>query len=115
MAAVHEQVEVHAFAHITGGGVPDNLDRSLPGHCDGVVHRGTWDEPRIFSEIQAAGDVSDDEMEQVFNLGLGMLAVVPNGESVRAVDAVRAGGLDAWLVGEIVDGHGRVHVDHASR
>ena len=45
-----------------------------------VVHRGTWDEPRIFTEIQAAGDVSDDEMEQVFNLGLGMLAVVPTGE-----------------------------------
>ena len=113
MAELRRHVEVHAFAHITGGGIPDNLVRSLPDHCDGVVHRGTWDEPRIFSEIQAAGDVSDDEMEQVFNLGLGMLAVVPSGQGVRALDAVRGAGQDGWVVGEIVDGHGRVHIDHA--
>jgi phosphoribosylformylglycinamidine cyclo-ligase len=115
MAALREQVAVHAFAHVTGGGIPNNLDRSLPDHCDAVVHRGVWDEPRIFAEIQAAGDVSDDEMEQVFNLGLGMLAVVPEGETVRALDAVHGAGLDAWRVGEIVDGHGRVHVEHTTR
>lgn len=115
MTELHRHVEVHAFAHITGGGIPGNLARSLPDRCDGVVHRGTWEEPRMFSEIQAAGDVSDDEMESVFNLGLGMLAVVPRGDAYRALDAVRGAGLEAWIVGEIVDGHGRAIVDHESR
>jgi phosphoribosylformylglycinamidine cyclo-ligase len=111
MADLRRHVEVHAFAHITGGGIPGNLVRALPDRCDGVVHRGSWEEPRIFAEIQAAGEVSDGEMEHVFNLGLGMLAVVPSGEVFRALDAVRAAGQDAWVVGEIVDGHGRAVVD----
>ena len=75
---------MHAFAHITGGGLPDNLARVLPAHCDAVLRRGTWEEPRIFGEIQAAGDVADDEMAQVFNLGLGMVAVVPPGDRCYA-------------------------------
>ncbi|HEY3724015.1 MAG TPA: phosphoribosylformylglycinamidine cyclo-ligase [Acidimicrobiia bacterium] len=113
MAELRRHVDVHAFAHITGGGIPGNLVRALPDHCDGVVHRGTWDEPRVFTEIQRAGDVSDEEMEQVFNLGLGMLAVVPEDQLLHALDAVRGAGRDAWAVGEIVDGHRRAHVARA--
>jgi phosphoribosylformylglycinamidine cyclo-ligase len=109
------EVPVHAFAHVTGGGIPGNLVRVLPHHCDARVTRGTWDEPRIFSEIQAAGSVPDDEMEHVFNLGLGMLAVVPPDAALHAIDVVRAAGHDAWLVGEVVDGHGHVHVDRRPR
>jgi phosphoribosylformylglycinamidine cyclo-ligase len=111
MAELRRHVDVHGFAHITGGGIPGNLVRSLPDRCDGVVHRGTWDEPRIFAEVQAAGDVSDDEMEQVFNLGLGMLAIVARGDVFHALDTVRGAGQDAWIVGEVVEGHGRVHID----
>jgi phosphoribosylformylglycinamidine cyclo-ligase len=114
MAELRRHVEVHAFAHITGGGIPGNLVRALPDRCDGVVRRGTWEEPRIFGEIQAAGDVADDEMEHVFNLGLGMLAIVPGGEVFRALDTVRAAGHEADVVGEIVEGHGRAHVERAS-
>lgn len=113
MAELRRHVEVHAFAHITGGGIPGNLVRALPDRCDGVVRRGSWEEPRIFAEIQAAGDVTDDEMEHVFNLGLGMLAIVPGDEVFRALDAVRGAGHDASLVGEIVEGHGRAHVARA--
>ena len=113
MAELRRHVDVHAFAHVTGGGIPGNLVRALPDHCDGVVHRGSWDEPRVFGEIQRAGDVSDEEMEQVFNLGLGMLAVVPADQVFHALDAVRGAGGDAWAVGDIVDGHGRAHVARA--
>jgi phosphoribosylformylglycinamidine cyclo-ligase len=96
---------------VTGGGIPGNLERVLPHDCDAVIQRGRWEEPRIFDVIQAAGEVSDEEMEHVFNLGLGMLAVVPADEVFRALDSVRAVGHDAWVVGEVVDGHGRAHVD----
>ena len=54
MAALRRKVEVHAFAHVTGGGIPGNLSRVLPHGVDGVVHRGVWEEPRIFAEVQAA-------------------------------------------------------------
>ena len=101
MRKLRERVDVHAFAHVTGGGIPDNLARVLPAHCDAVLHRGTWDEPRIFAEIQAAGDVPDDEMAHVFNLGLGMLAVVAPEDRFDTLDAVRSAGHEAWLVGEV--------------
>jgi phosphoribosylformylglycinamidine cyclo-ligase len=101
---LRRHVPVHAFVHVTGGGIPGNLVRVLPPHCHAVVRRGRWEEPRIFSEIQAAGDVSDDEMEQVFNLGVGMLAVLPRSEAHRALDTIRSAGHEAWLVGEVVEG-----------
>jgi phosphoribosylformylglycinamidine cyclo-ligase len=99
---------VHAFVHVTGGGIPANLARVLPADCDGVVQRGRWPEPRIFGEIATAGDVPAAEMEHVFNLGLGMLALVPPRDTLRALDALRAAGHEAWEVGEVVDGNRRV-------
>ena len=104
MRKLHERVDVHAFAHVTGGGLPDNLARVLPAHCDATLRRGDWDEPRIFAEIQAAGDVPDDEMKHVFNLGLGMLAVVPPEDRFATLDVVRAAGHEAWIVGEVSKG-----------
>ena len=106
---VHE-ADMHAFAHVTGGGIPGNLVRVLPDRCDAVVSNGSWEVPRIFREIQHAGAVDAGEMEHVFNLGLGMLAVVAADDALTAVDVARAAGHDAWLVGEIVDGHGRVQM-----
>jgi phosphoribosylformylglycinamidine cyclo-ligase len=112
MVQLQRHAEVHAFSHVTGGGIPGNLARVLPHDCDAVVQRGRWEEPRIFSVIQQAGGVSDDEMEHVFNLGVGMLAVVAEGDARRALDAIRAAGNEAWIVGAILDGHGRVVVEH---
>jgi phosphoribosylformylglycinamidine cyclo-ligase len=109
------EVDVHAFAHITGGGIAGNLVRVLPDRCDAIVTRGAWEEPRVFAEIQQAGDITTEEMEQVFNLGLGMLAVVAADDALNAVDAARAAGHDAWLVGEVVEGHGRTYVRRAGR
>jgi phosphoribosylformylglycinamidine cyclo-ligase len=111
MLELARRVPVHAFAHVTGGGIPGNLVRVLPDRCDGVVWRGTWDEPRVFAEIQRAGDVSDLEMRNVFNLGVGMLAVVSGDEGEQALDVVRSEGHDAWMVGEVVEGRGRVRVE----
>ena len=105
---LRRRVELHALCHVTGGGIAANLTRVLPDRCDAGVQRGRWEEPRIFSVIQEAGDIPDEEMEAVFNLGLGMLGVVAAKDGYRALDAVRAAGHRAWLVGEIGEGHGRV-------
>jgi phosphoribosylformylglycinamidine cyclo-ligase len=113
MLKLIERVPVHGFAHITGGGLPGNLDRVLPDGCDAVVHRGTWPEPRIFSEIQGDGDIADDEMEHVFNLGVGMVAIVAADDAPRAIDLLAADGCDAYAIGEIVEGSGRVSVTRA--
>jgi phosphoribosylformylglycinamidine cyclo-ligase len=110
MRKLRERVAVHAFSHVTGGGLPDNLARVLPAHCDVTLHRREWEEPRIFAEIQAAGDVPDAEMQHVFNLGLGMLAIVAPEDRFATLDAVRAGGHEAWVVGEVSEGRGRVSI-----
>lgn len=111
--AVRAGVDVHAFAHITGGGLPGNLNRVLPVDADAHVLRGAWREPEIFAEVQRAGDVADPEMESVFNLGIGMGMVVANAEAARAIEIVNAAGHDAWLIGEVVAGSGVVRMTRA--
>ena len=112
MKALGDRVAVHAFAHITGGGLPGNLNRVLPDECAAVVHRGEWPEPRIFSEIQIAGSVADDEMEHVFNLGIGMVAVVAPDAAGRTIEVLASHGHDAFTIGEITDGQGQVSITH---
>jgi phosphoribosylformylglycinamidine cyclo-ligase len=105
-------VDVRAVAHITGGGIVGNLARVLPAGCDAVVRRREWETPRIFGEIQRAGEIADAEMARVFNLGIGMIAVVPRSDVFRALDVLRARGhRGAAAIGEVVDGRGRVHFD----
>lgn len=101
-------VEVKGLAHITGGGIPGNLARVLPHDCDAVVLRSTWEVPEIFNQIQAAGNVGPDEMAKVFNLGIGMIAVVAPRDQYRAHDLLRDAGHDSVDIGEVVEGEGRV-------
>jgi phosphoribosylformylglycinamidine cyclo-ligase len=111
LGALSRAVDVRAMAHITGGGIPGNLVRVLPDGCDAVVRRGSWPVPPIFGEIQRLGDISDAEMAKVFNLGVGMLAVVPAHDVFQALDLLRSRGHDAVQVGEIVRGGGLVHLE----
>jgi phosphoribosylformylglycinamidine cyclo-ligase len=110
MLELRRHVDVHAYAHVTGGGILANLVRVLPEHCDAVVRRDAWERPRIFAEVQAAGAVADAEMEEVFNLGLGMLAVVPGDAAPAALDGIRSARHEAWVVGEITPGHGHAQM-----
>jgi phosphoribosylformylglycinamidine cyclo-ligase len=103
-----DQVDVHALAHITGGGLGGNLNRVLGAHGDASVDPGSWEWPRIFSELQAIGAVSDDEMRRVFNLGIGMVAVVPADATHDAVAVLQASGHQARVIGEVVPGRGTV-------
>jgi len=104
------RVEVRALAHVTGGGIPGNLARVLPPDVDAVVDRGRWEEPPIFSEIRRLGAVDDEEMARVFNLGLGMIAVVGPADEHRALDSLRSAGVGVARVGEVVPGRGQVRL-----
>lgn len=96
--------EVHALCHVTGGGVPGNLPRVLPEGCGAVVRTATAEVPQVFRVLQGLGGIDEAEMWRVFNMGLGMLAVVADAEEACAALADR--GVDAWVCGEVVPGGG---------
>ncbi len=100
------EIDIHGLAHITGGGIIDNLPRILPQGVGAVFQRGTWQEPPIFALIQQRGAVSDAEMFHVFNMGLGMLVIVPKEQAEAAKGAVSA----ALIVGSI-NSSGRITVE----
>ncbi|MGH7939773.1 MAG: phosphoribosylformylglycinamidine cyclo-ligase, partial [Limisphaerales bacterium] len=104
------KLPVRAFAHVTGGGFVDNLPRVLPKTCDAVIRKGSWDMPPIFKLIQARGGVADDELYQVFNMGVGMAAIVAAEEAGRILKFIRARKHKAWIIGEITKGRGEARV-----
>ena len=110
IAALTRAVDVRGIAHITGGGIPGNLNRVLPPKVDAVVERGSWESPRIFGELQRLGEVSDAEMAKVFNLGIGMIVVVPEAEVYKALDVLRSHDQRATVVGSVTAGHGDVQL-----
>jgi phosphoribosylformylglycinamidine cyclo-ligase len=92
---------VHAVAHVTGGGLGGNLPRVLPDGFGAVVRRGSWPVPRIFDEVQRAGEVSDEEMGRVFNLGVGMVVVVAADRAAEAMGLLSAAGVGVAVIGEV--------------
>jgi phosphoribosylformylglycinamidine cyclo-ligase len=99
---------VRAMAHITGGGVPGNLNRALPATVDAVVDRSTWKVPNLFEQLQRSGDVALDEMYRAFNMGVGMVVIVDAAGAEAVVASCAARGLGAWRLGHTVAGSGRV-------
>ncbi|MFC3518805.1 phosphoribosylformylglycinamidine cyclo-ligase [Streptomonospora nanhaiensis] len=104
--ALAAEVEVHAFAHITGGGLAANLARSLPDHLDAVLDRASWTPPAVFPFLAQLGKVGRADMEATFNMGVGMAAVVPAAQAERAVALLAERGLPAWRLGEVRAGTG---------
>ncbi len=97
---------LHACAHITGGGIVGNLPRVLPEGLGAVLARQAWEEPRVFTEIARLGSVAEDEMDRVFNRGIGMALVVDAGSVGPALRALEEAGQRARLIGEIAVGAG---------
>ncbi len=92
---------VHALAHVTGGGIAGNLVRVLPPGVEAVVDAGSWPWPPLFRVLMRAGKVSRDEMRRVFNLGVGMIAVVGRDDVETAMRAASRAQVQAWLIGEV--------------
>jgi len=101
---------VHAMAHVTGGGLPGNVNRALPPALDAVIDAASWNIPNVFRVLEDAGAVPREEMLRAFNMGVGMVVITDAGAAAPVMEAARAAGVHAWGLGEVVPGSGRVLV-----
>lgn len=97
------EIDVKGMAHITGGGLVDNIPRVLPENTQAVLHRDSWQMPELFRWLQMKGGVADVEMVRVFNCGIGMVVIVSPAQADAAIKSLSAQGLKAWTVGEVVE------------
>ncbi len=102
---------VHGLAHITGGGLPDNLSRILPPGTEAVLNTASWSVPQVFRYLQQAGRVEEEEMRRVFNMGLGYLVVVGEGRETEVREIIEEQGARTFLVGKIVPGSPQVRFE----
>ena len=105
---------VHALAHVTGGGLPGNLDRALPPALDARVEVASWTPPAVFRVLAAAGEVAAAEMFRAFNMGVGMVAICAAADADAVTRAAADAGVRAWVLGDVVDGRGAVRLDGLS-
>jgi phosphoribosylformylglycinamidine cyclo-ligase len=110
MLALGRALSVHGFAHITGGGLTDNIPRVLPEDCGVTLQRSAWHRDPVFEWLQAAGGVADAEMHRTFNCGIGMVAIVDRNDADRALAVLKAQGERATLIGEVRRGQGDVSI-----
>ncbi|MCX8107471.1 MAG: phosphoribosylformylglycinamidine cyclo-ligase [Verrucomicrobiae bacterium] len=101
---------IRAFAHITGGGFIDNIPRVLPRNCDVCIRKNSWAIPPVFQLIARWGQIEEPELYQVFNMGIGMVAIVANDQADDVCRFAIQKGSTAWLIGEVVKGSGRVRI-----
>lgn len=98
-----KNLPVHGLAHITGGGIDENIIRVIPKACKVVIREGSWDIPPIFTFLQEAGNVADREMMRTFNNGIGMVAVVPEEAVNDVLSRLEVMNEKAFVIGEVVD------------
>ena len=103
-----EAGRIHGLAHITGGGLVDNVPRILPAGVDARFDLASWTVPAVFRVLQREGGVERDEMFRAFNMGVGMVAAVAAADADAVVRDLSAAGERAWIAGEVVPGDGRV-------
>ena len=94
---------IYGMSHITGGGIPENLPRCLPEGLTARVDYNAWTVPEIFKKIQLKGNVDEDEMKRVFNLGIGYCVVVPANRLELTMDIIRDEGIECWEIGEVYE------------
>ena len=94
---------VYGMAHITGGGIPENLPRCLPEGLKVRVDYNSWRLPIIFQDIMSAGEIPEEEMKRVFNLGIGYCVIVPANTSEITMDIIRDEGINCWEIGEVYE------------
>ena len=103
-----ERGEINGLAHITGGGMPDNIPRVLPAALDAQVDLGSWEVPNLFRTLQEHGRIDPAEMFRVFNMGIGMVAMLKPEHANALLHDAAACGIQAWVAGSVQPGTGKV-------
>lgn len=104
---------INGIAHITGGGLLENVPRVLPKGCQAHIYLNKWDRPNLFEVMQKAGNVERNEMYRTFNMGIGMVLAVAENQSEEIIDRLKGLGETAWVIGDVAkcpDGHERVEL-----
>lgn len=104
MLKLMESVNVKGVSHVTGGGFYENIPRSIPDGLTAKITKGSYEVPAIFKLMQKAGDISEHDMYNTFNMGIGMTAIVDKDDADKAVELLRGEGVNACCIGEIVSG-----------
>ena len=99
---------VHGISHITGGGLAENMERTLPDNVDAHIERDSWSIPPVFKWIQELGNIGDDEMDRVFNQGLGLTLIVSEYYADNIRRMLKRSNLESWQIGTIKEGSGKV-------
>jgi phosphoribosylformylglycinamidine cyclo-ligase len=99
---------IRAMAHITGGGLPGNVNRALPPGLNAVIETGSWDIPNLFLQLEKAGSVARSEMYRTFNMGVGMVVFAAAEQVGAIVDSATRAGVRAWQLGRVTPGDGSV-------
>jgi phosphoribosylformylglycinamidine cyclo-ligase len=102
--------KIHGMAHITGGGLPGNVNRVLPDTLDAVIDGASWPVPNLFAQLERHGQVSRDEMYRTFNMGVGMVVITDESGAAAVEASASSANVDAWRLGRTVRGTGRVRI-----
>jgi phosphoribosylformylglycinamidine cyclo-ligase len=102
--------KIHGMAHITGGGLPGNVNRVLPDTLDAVIDGASWPVPNLFGQLERAGEVARDEMLRTFNMGVGMVIIADEAGAAAVEASAASAHVDAWRLGRTVRGTGRVRI-----
>lgn len=105
--ALQKKFDIKGIAHITGGGLIENIPRILPNNCKAVIAKGVWEMPFIFRFIQDGGDIAEKEMFRTFNCGIGMVIIASKNEADRVIRQLRTLKEKAFLIGEIEKRNGQ--------
>ena len=98
------------MAHITGGGLPGNVNRVLPDTLDAAIDGASWPVPNLFQQLQRAGQVSREEMFRTFNMGVGMVVITDEAGAAAVEASAKSANVDAWRLGRTVRGTGQVRI-----
>ena len=109
--ALLEKVQVNAIAHITGGGFYENMPRAFEENLSARVHKGTWNIPEVFKLIEEVGNIPEHDMYNTFNMGVGMIAIVEQKDAETAVNLLRENGIEASVIGEMIEGDHSVIIE----
>lgn len=104
--AIHEELDVHGMAHVTGGGFYENLPRMLPGNLGVEIALGSWPVLPVFSMLKEKGSLTDRDLYNVFNMGIGFVIALPEEQAKQAIQLAIQNGENAYVIGRVVEGEG---------